>query len=189
MGDRPFNEAAMIKSDEDFVAHMAAGSATLLSALWSNHSSIMRALRAQRPSNDNNAAKSSVVQPLVWAVKAQRPEPVFETSCTPWPRWYVPPLLERKTGTELMREIATEFTTTVSVMKGGQRNHDIIHARAVFVMVMRSRGMSYPQIGRLLGGRDHSTVINTVAKWETYLARDHRVRKAYERLRQREASL
>lgn len=189
MGDRPFNEAAMIKSDEDFVAHMAAGGANLLSALWSNHPSIMRALRAQSPSSGINSPRRafSVAKPR--AAKPPRPAPIFRTSNTPWPRWYVPPRLDRKTGSELMREIATEFNTTMSVLKSHQRNRDLIHARAVFVMVMRSRGMSYPQIGRLLGGRDHSTIINTIEKWDGYLASDHRVRKAYDRLRQREASL
>ena len=39
---------------------------------------------------------------------------------------------------------------------------------------------SYPDIGRMLGDKDHSTVINAIEKFEHYFQRDRRVRQAYD---------
>jgi hypothetical protein len=40
-----------------------------------------------------------------------------------------------------------------------------VHARAEIYVLLRARGWSYPQIGRLVGGRDHTTIINSVQRY------------------------
>jgi chromosomal replication initiation ATPase DnaA len=41
---------------------------------------------------------------------------------------------------------------------GSSRERSLSHIRWAIMMALRSRGLSTPLIGRLLGGRDHSTV-------------------------------
>lgn len=66
-----------------------------------------------------------------------------------------------KTATEiLLDKIAEIFSTTVGDLKGKSRTKHLVAARTAFVRIMRLRGFSYPAIGRALGGRDHSTLIN-----------------------------
>ena len=47
------------------------------------------------------------------------------------------------------------------------RNNCLTHvnARAEIYALLRERGWSYPQIGRLVGGRDHTTIINSVQRY------------------------
>lgn len=47
------------------------------------------------------------------------------------------------------------------------RNNCMTHvnARAEVYALLRERGWSYPQIGRLVGGRDHTTIINSVQRF------------------------
>jgi hypothetical protein len=40
-----------------------------------------------------------------------------------------------------------------------------VNARAEIYALLRERGWSYPQIGRLVGGRDHTTIINSVQRY------------------------
>ena len=53
---------------------------------------------------------------------------------------------------------------------------------------MRDRGLSFPAIGRLVGGRDHSTLIHLSRMFVTYGARDERVADTYLRYRDSEVS-
>lgn len=64
-------------------------------------------------------------------------------------------------ATDLMPIVARMFGTTVAEIKGGGRNKHLIGARSVITMVLREhRGLSYPIIGRIQGGRDHTTIMH-----------------------------
>lgn len=48
---------------------------------------------------------------------------------------------------------------------GGSRKREIARARQVAMFLCRSRlGLSYPDLGRIFGGKDHSTVIHSIRK-------------------------
>jgi hypothetical protein len=43
---------------------------------------------------------------------------------------------------------------------GGSRERSLSHIRWAIMIALRKRGLSTPLIGRLLGGRDHTTVMH-----------------------------
>jgi chromosomal replication initiator protein len=47
---------------------------------------------------------------------------------------------------------------------GQSRARGLVRARRVAMLAMRSCGMSLPQIGEALGGRDHTTVLHHLAQ-------------------------
>ncbi len=63
----------------------------------------------------------------------------------------------------LMATARTLFGVTREEIKGHGRGRTVVMARQ-FVMhwARRRTGMSYPQIGRLLGGKDHTSVLHGV---------------------------
>jgi len=66
-------------------------------------------------------------------------------------------------GPDLAIAIAAElFGMSRNDILCHRRHAPLVRARAFVVWSLRSLGkpVSYPQIGRMLGGRDHSTIIN-----------------------------
>ena len=49
------------------------------------------------------------------------------------------------------------------IAKGNSRER--VRARAEIYVLLRERGWSYPRIGALVGGRDHTTVMNSVQRY------------------------
>ena len=86
---------------------------------------------------------------------------------------------------DLLRGVAAHFHLTAGDLKGPSRKRDAVHARAVVTQILRSRNVSYPVCGRVLGGRDHSTTINSAQMFPVYLETDPRVIQAYEACRDR----
>jgi chromosomal replication initiation ATPase DnaA len=67
------------------------------------------------------------------------------------------------------REVARRYGLPVSQLLGPSstphaRSGTAPAARRELYAVLRSRGWSYPQIGRFCGGRDHTTVIQAIRK-------------------------
>lgn len=71
----------------------------------------------------------------------------------------------------LRAAVCAAFDVSVEAMLGGGREPPVINARYAFALLVRERWplLSYAQIGRLLGGRDHSTVMHGVAKFNQRL--------------------
>lgn len=67
--------------------------------------------------------------------------------------------------------------------EGAKRSKAVL-ARAAVVLVARSMPdpPSYPMIGRALGGRDHTTIINALRRAESYEAMDPEHGKRVDRL-------
>ena len=62
---------------------------------------------------------------------------------------------------DLMPIVARMFGVTVPEIKGGGRNRHLIGARSVITMVLREhKGLSYPIIGKIQGGKDHTTIMH-----------------------------
>lgn len=89
---------------------------------------------------------------------------------TPWPKWYRPPVAKRIA--DIVHAAAQLSGYTVDQIKGQQRQSQLCEVRAAICHVARSRGHSFPKIGRNLGGRDHTTIIHAANKADALLTRD-----------------
>lgn len=70
-------------------------------------------------------------------------------------------------ATRLLRDAAARlFDVEPHLLPGRSRKKEIVRARdaAIWSMKMRWPDMSYPQIGKRFGGRDHSTIIHSKRK-------------------------
>lgn len=59
-----------------------------------------------------------------------------------------------------------------SAIIGSSRQAPIVRIRWAIMLAMRKRGLSTPQIGRMLGKRDHSTVMHGLERAEALLTSD-----------------
>lgn len=74
----------------------------------------------------------------------------------------------------LLLATAAEFRFDVEDMIGGRRFQALVTARAAFALLSRRRlGSSATMIGRALGGRDHTTILNALLKGESLTRHDH----------------
>jgi len=66
---------------------------------------------------------------------------------------------------QIIRRTARFFTVEPDELLGPDRHHLIVHARHVAMYLARKRTrMSFPEIGRAFGKRDHTTVMSAVTK-------------------------
>lgn len=63
-----------------------------------------------------------------------------------------------------MARAAASLGEPVAALSGRSRVRAICQARWAVVIVLRETGLSYPRIGKRLGGRDHSTIIHAERK-------------------------
>jgi chromosomal replication initiator protein len=71
------------------------------------------------------------------------------------------PSLAKLTADEVIREVASSYGLKVSDLKGTRRHRSVSLPRQVAMYLCREMlGLSYPEIGERLGGRDHTTVIS-----------------------------
>lgn len=74
---------------------------------------------------------------------------------------------------DIIAETAHVFGVTVEDLKGTDRTVKYVYPRHVCgYLGKRLTSLSYPQIGRALGGRDHSTIIHAYHRTEERAARD-----------------
>ncbi|HWB69089.1 MAG TPA: chromosomal replication initiator protein DnaA [Solirubrobacterales bacterium] len=74
---------------------------------------------------------------------------------------------------EIQNRVAGAFGVSRAELVGSTRASTPVRARQVAIFLTReSTDLSLPQIGRLFGGRDHSTVLNSVRRVEAGLAED-----------------
>ena len=110
------------------------------------------------------------------------PRMIITANKKPWPTWYKPAAQRRRTPTELVSAVAHEFGLTGYDLQGPGRARHLVQPRSVVVRILRDRGMSNPQIGKWLGGRDHSTIINLNRNFSMYARQNPIVQRAYMRL-------
>jgi chromosomal replication initiator protein len=74
---------------------------------------------------------------------------------------------------EIQERVAAAFGISRSELTGSSRAATPLRARQVAILLTReSTDLSLPQIGRLYGGRDHSTVLNALRRAEANLTAD-----------------
>lgn len=65
----------------------------------------------------------------------------------------------------IFKIVATHFNISVDDLRGQSRLRAITSPRQIAMALCRSElGLSYPQIGRLFGGRDHATIMHGIKK-------------------------
>ena len=86
----------------------------------------------------------------------------------------VPLLGERQvTADEVMKTVSVEYGVRVSDITGAKKSRDISLPRQISMyLIRRLTRLSYPEIGRLMGGKDHSTVVKGVKKMTSLLEED-----------------
>jgi len=81
---------------------------------------------------------------------------------------------------DIQQQVASSFGISRAELVGGSRATTPLRARQVAILLTReATDLSLPQIGRLYGGRDHSTILNSLRRAEATLSDDpdlaHRV--------------
>jgi chromosomal replication initiator protein len=76
----------------------------------------------------------------------------------------------------ILEEAATQFGFTVEELKSKHRQRPLVTARQIAMYVMRElTELSYPNIAREFGGRDHTTVIHAVEKIGALMSKDRQI--------------
>jgi chromosomal replication initiator protein len=84
---------------------------------------------------------------------------------------------------DIIAAVSRYFGVPQRILKGQSRRQSIVTARAVAVYLARELGSaSYVQIGRALGGRDHTTIIHNHRKIERKRPHDPTLQEAIEEL-------
>jgi chromosomal replication initiator protein len=85
---------------------------------------------------------------------------------------------------EIQQQVAERFGISRAELVGSSRAATPLRARQVAIFLTRElTDLSLPQIGRLYGGRDHSTVINSLRRVEAGLADDSELAERVQELR------
>lgn len=83
------------------------------------------------------------------------------------------PVSKPSTVEEIQQQVATAFGISRAELVGTGRAATPLRARQIAILLTReATDLSLPQIGRLYGGRDHSTVINSLRRAEATLSDD-----------------
>lgn len=113
--------------------------------------------------------------------KARIPIPLKLNPIVPYriPRHY--PMPE-----DVTRVVCEHFNVSPTEIESTVRTQELVKPRQTWAYLAHSIcKISYPQIGRYLGGRDHSTQIHAVRKVESNIASDKNVETEIELLRYR----
>ena len=90
------------------------------------------------------------------------------------------------TPREIFAAVAKELHVKVADLKGPSRRQSLTSARGVAMLLARDLlGLSYQEIGRQLGGRDHTTVLHACRKTTSRLESETEFKKQYEGLKHR----
>lgn len=85
---------------------------------------------------------------------------------------------------EIQQQVAERFGISRAELIGSSRAATPLRARQVAIFLTRElTDLSLPQIGRLYGGRDHSTVLNSLRRLEAGLAEDPELATRVQELR------
>lgn len=79
----------------------------------------------------------------------------------------------RITAEEIIRTVADHFGLTASVVKGEDKVRKIARPRQIAMYLCRQHTtLSFPDIGRALGGMDHTSIIHGVRRIEALIGED-----------------
>jgi len=77
---------------------------------------------------------------------------------------------------DIVKAVCVFFQVKPTLLKGPKRDASLVRARQVCMYLLKSElGMTYVEIGNLLGGRDHTTIMHGVEKMESLVENKARV--------------
>ncbi|MBI5610444.1 MAG: chromosomal replication initiator protein DnaA [Deltaproteobacteria bacterium] len=83
------------------------------------------------------------------------------------------------TAEVIQRVVAQQFGLKITDLKGQKRHRSIVEPRMMAMYLTRKHtSMSYPEIGRVFGGRDHTTVIHACQKIDWQIKTDASLQSA-----------
>ena len=100
-----------------------------------------------------------------------------------WPRWYNPPIYARAFLSDLLEQVADYYHVSVAEIKGEGRGSTLVCGRSVIARIMRERGCSYPRIARMLGRRDHTSIMHLCKTFDDRAQKYPEITTLYLRLR------
>jgi chromosomal replication initiator protein len=87
---------------------------------------------------------------------------------------------------KIIRVVAEHLQVPEHELAGHKRSQTIVFARQMGIYLCRSLlGLSYPALGRLFGGKDHSTAMYAVKKMEERMAGDPSVKNLVTQLKKK----
>ena len=85
------------------------------------------------------------------------------------------------TADEIIQTVASFYSMKISDLKGSRRLKQVVRPRHVAMYLVRTRTeLSFPEIGRTFGGRDHATIQHACKKVKALLVRDADLRNTIE---------
>jgi chromosomal replication initiator protein len=85
---------------------------------------------------------------------------------------------------EIQQRVASAFGISAEELVGSSRAATPLRARQIAILLTReTTDLSLPQIGRLYGGRDHSTILNSLRRAEARLSEDKDLARRVSELR------
>jgi len=85
----------------------------------------------------------------------------------------------------ILNKVAEYFDVSVVDLKGGKRNKALIFPRQVTMYLLRNlTNLSFPEIGRVLGAKHHTTILYAYKKVEERLKRDVKIKMIIQSLTQ-----
>jgi chromosomal replication initiator protein len=86
-------------------------------------------------------------------------------------------LKKEATPDDIQKMVCKEFNVKVSDLKNRKKNNAIVLPRQISMYTIRKlTNLSYPEIGQLFGGKDHSTVIHSIKKIELLIQKDKKIK-------------
>ena len=82
----------------------------------------------------------------------------------------------------IVRAVSNEIKIDEKSIIYRDKRYDIVLARYFIFWLCRRAGYSYPEIGRRMDGRDHTTILHGVRQFEKHLAEDGQYAAAARRL-------
>lgn len=83
---------------------------------------------------------------------------------------------------DLLVAVAAAFKITPEDILGPERHRLFVDARTALSQILKLRGSSYPMIGKRLGGKDHSSIINLLRIYDRRAERNPLIALVVERL-------
>lgn len=83
----------------------------------------------------------------------------------------------------ILKEVSHVFNIKISDLKSNKKNNSIVLPRQVAMyLIKKFTNLSFPEIGKVLGGKNHSTIIYGVKKIEEILEHDVKLRKTVNKI-------
>ena len=162
------------RSEREARADMEICSHDMLKSLWRSHGPRMEAVGAVKPKDAMayTIARHRLSGDIVAAGKIipeKEPEVKDYLFTPPEPDESGNPFFERwRIADAVIESVAKDFGLTLMAIKGEARDARYVGPRAIIVCLLMQWGLSSTEVGRRLGGRDHSTVLNARRRFSVY---------------------